>query len=86
MWIVSQFVESLGGTVWVEPRAGGGLIVRARFPLQAGQPLGGQPIGGQPLGDQPLGDQREADPGRSDPNGPALAPVTNDRHVRTGLD
>jgi signal transduction histidine kinase len=38
MWIVSQFVEALGGTVWVEPRAGGGLIVRARFPLNAAVP------------------------------------------------
>jgi len=33
MWIVAQFVESLQGSVWVEPRAGGGLAVRARFPL-----------------------------------------------------
>jgi signal transduction histidine kinase len=33
MWIVAQFVESLQGSVWVEPRPGGGLAVRARFPL-----------------------------------------------------
>ena len=33
MWIVAQLVESLQGTVWVEPRPGGGLVVRARFPL-----------------------------------------------------
>ena len=33
MWIVAQLVESLQGTVWVEPRPGGGLAVRARFPL-----------------------------------------------------
>jgi signal transduction histidine kinase len=32
MWIVSQFVWTLGGTVGVEPRAGGGLVVWARFP------------------------------------------------------
>ena len=33
MWIVAQFVESLQGSVWVEPRPGGGMAVRARFPL-----------------------------------------------------
>jgi signal transduction histidine kinase len=33
MWIVAQLVDSLQGSVWVEPRAGGGLAVRARFPL-----------------------------------------------------
>jgi hypothetical protein len=32
MWIVSQFVWTLGGTVGVEPRTGGGLVVWARFP------------------------------------------------------
>ena len=32
MWIVSQFVWTLGGSVGVEPRAGGGLVVWARFP------------------------------------------------------
>jgi len=35
MWIVARFVDSLEGSVWVEPRPGGGLIVRARFPLGA---------------------------------------------------
>jgi signal transduction histidine kinase len=33
MWIVAQLVESLQGTVWIEPRPEGGLAVRARFPL-----------------------------------------------------
>jgi two-component system sensor histidine kinase SenX3 len=33
MWIVAQLVESLQGTVWLEPRPEGGLAVRARFPL-----------------------------------------------------
>lgn len=33
MWIVAQFVESLQGSVWVEPRTGGGMVVRSRFPL-----------------------------------------------------
>ena len=33
MWIVAQLVESLQGTVWAEPRPGGGLAVRARFPI-----------------------------------------------------
>src|SRR5581483_3577599 len=32
MWIVSQFVWTLGGTVGVESRNGGGLVVWARFP------------------------------------------------------
>jgi len=32
MWIVSQFVWTLGGSVGVEPRSGGGLVVWARFP------------------------------------------------------
>ncbi len=32
MWIVSQFVWTLGGAVGVEPRSGGGLVVWARFP------------------------------------------------------
>jgi K+-sensing histidine kinase KdpD len=32
MWIVSQFVWTLGGSVGVEPRTGGGLVVWARFP------------------------------------------------------
>ena len=39
MWIVARFVDSLEGSVWVEPRPGGGLIVRARFPLGAGLSL-----------------------------------------------
>jgi signal transduction histidine kinase len=33
MWIVARLVESLHGTVWAEPRPGGGLAVRANFPL-----------------------------------------------------
>ncbi|MDQ1497227.1 MAG: hypothetical protein QOI86_567 [Actinomycetota bacterium] len=32
MWIVSQFMAALDGEVAVDPRPGGGLIVRARFP------------------------------------------------------
>src|SRR5947209_15130278 len=32
MWIVSQFVWTLGGSVGVESRSGGGLVVWARFP------------------------------------------------------
>jgi len=32
MWIVSQFIAALDGEVAVDPRPGGGLIVRARFP------------------------------------------------------
>jgi signal transduction histidine kinase len=32
MWIVSQFVWTLGGSVGVEPRPEGGLVVWARFP------------------------------------------------------
>ncbi|HVW33910.1 MAG TPA: HAMP domain-containing sensor histidine kinase [Acidimicrobiia bacterium] len=33
MWIVAQLVDSLRGSVWIEVRDGGGLVVRARFPL-----------------------------------------------------
>jgi signal transduction histidine kinase len=32
MWIVSQFVAALGGDAVIEPRPGGGLVVRVRFP------------------------------------------------------
>jgi K+-sensing histidine kinase KdpD len=41
MWIVSQFIAALDGEVAVDPRPGGGLIVRARFPVRivAAQPL-----------------------------------------------
>ena len=34
MWIVSQFIAALDGEVAVDPRPGGGLIVRARFPVR----------------------------------------------------
>ncbi len=34
MWIVSQFIAALDGEINVDPRPGGGLIVRARFPVR----------------------------------------------------
>ena len=34
MWIVSQFIAALDGEIGVDPRPGGGLIVRARFPAR----------------------------------------------------
>lgn len=34
MWIVSQFIAALDGEINVDPRPGGGLIVRARFPAR----------------------------------------------------
>jgi signal transduction histidine kinase len=40
MWIVSQFVWALGGSVGVEPRLGGGLVVWARFPESSMVPGG----------------------------------------------
>ena len=40
MWIVSQFVWTLGGSVGVEPRTGGGLVVWARFPESSMRPGG----------------------------------------------
>lgn len=40
MWIVSQFVWTLGGTVGVESRDGGGLVVWARFPESSMVPGG----------------------------------------------
>jgi signal transduction histidine kinase len=40
MWIVSQFVWTLGGSVGVEDRSGGGLVVWARFPESAMVPGG----------------------------------------------
>jgi signal transduction histidine kinase len=45
MWIVAQFVQSLQGSVWVEPRAGGGMVVRARFPLGVALSLPGSTNG-----------------------------------------
>jgi signal transduction histidine kinase len=53
MWIVAQFVDSLQGSVWVEPRPGGGLVVRARFPLGATLSLPAGPS-------RELGDARRA--------------------------
>jgi signal transduction histidine kinase len=38
MWIVSQFVSALGGNAVVEPRPGGGLVVRVRFPAGGSLP------------------------------------------------
>jgi signal transduction histidine kinase len=38
MWIVSQFIAALDGEVAVDPRPGGGLIVRARFPARIAAP------------------------------------------------
>jgi hypothetical protein len=40
MWIVSQFVWTLGGSVGVEQRNGGGLVVWARFPESSMLPGG----------------------------------------------
>jgi signal transduction histidine kinase len=40
MWIVSQFVWTLGGSVGVEQRTGGGLVVWARFPESSMVPGG----------------------------------------------
>jgi K+-sensing histidine kinase KdpD len=34
MWIVSQYIAALDGEIAVDPRPGGGLIVRARFPAR----------------------------------------------------
>src|SRR5206468_3509681 len=34
MWNVSQFIAALDGEISVDPRPGGGLIVRARFPAR----------------------------------------------------
>jgi signal transduction histidine kinase len=38
MWIVAQFIAALHGEVAVDPRPGGGLIVRARFPARIAAP------------------------------------------------
>jgi signal transduction histidine kinase len=40
MWTVAQFVAALGGSVAVESRTGGGLIVRSRFPVERVAPGG----------------------------------------------
>jgi signal transduction histidine kinase len=40
MWTVAQFVAALGGSVAVESRTGGGLIVRCRFPFERAAPGG----------------------------------------------
>ncbi|HEY3241564.1 MAG TPA: HAMP domain-containing sensor histidine kinase [Acidimicrobiia bacterium] len=39
MWIVSQFVDALGGEVLVEARRGGGLVVRVCLPLEKVAPI-----------------------------------------------
>jgi signal transduction histidine kinase len=57
MWIVSQFVWTLGGSVGVEPRTGGGLVVWARFPESSMLPGG---VFGLP--DAADDDDLEADP------------------------
>jgi K+-sensing histidine kinase KdpD len=48
MWIVSQFIDALNGEVAVDPRPGGGLIVRARFPagIVAARPAPAPPSSG----------------------------------------
>ena len=56
MWIVSQFVWTLGGSVGVEPRPGGGLVVWARFPESTMVPGG---VFGLP--DEPTGRRRDGD-------------------------
>jgi signal transduction histidine kinase len=45
MWIVSQFVAALGGDAVIEPRPGGGLVVRVRFPSGASLPPAPTPTG-----------------------------------------
>jgi signal transduction histidine kinase len=52
MWIVSQFIAALNGEVAVDPRPGGGLIVRARFPARivAARPAPARP---EPEGARP---------------------------------
>jgi len=54
MWIVSQFVWTLGGSVGVEPRNGGGLVVWARFPESSMLP--GGVFGLTDDGEEPDGD------------------------------
>jgi signal transduction histidine kinase len=66
MWIVAQFVEALGGIVWVESRQGGGLTVRARFPLGAGTVPPESP---------------DTNTTAADPNGPQLAPLGGESTV-----
>jgi signal transduction histidine kinase len=56
MWIVSQFVWALGGSVGVEPRPEGGLVVWARFPESTMVPGG---VFGLPEAD---GDETDDDP------------------------
>lgn len=48
MWIVAQFVAALGGSVAIESRPGGGLIVRARFPVERLAPAGAWQEDGPP--------------------------------------
>jgi signal transduction histidine kinase len=58
MWIVSQFVWTLGGSVGVEPRAGGGLAVWARFPESSMVPGG---VFGLPDADEEAGGESDPD-------------------------
>jgi signal transduction histidine kinase len=61
MWIVSQFVWTLGGTVGVEPRAGGGLVVWARFPESTMLPGGVFGLPDEPAAEGAGGPEIDAD-------------------------
>lgn len=64
MWIVSQFVWALGGSVGVEPRSGGGLVVWARFPgstMVPGGVFGLDALGGEVVDLDAVVDSEEED-------------------------
>jgi K+-sensing histidine kinase KdpD len=65
MWVVAQFVAALGGSVALDARPGGGLVVRLTFPVERLRPVGvwrEEPEPAPPVVDLDLSDQGQETP------------------------